>query len=432
MRRTRGRRALTVVLVGLMVSGACSAADPSPWQPIADRRPANGNVVVDWNVVALRAAAAAPFDPPRESRALAMVHGAVFDAVNSITGGYAPYLTGSDGPRDGSAAAAVAAAARDVLVAVYPPQHAALDDSYRTSLATVPDGPSKDAGIAAGQEAAARMIAHRSGDHADASPTYAPSPAVGIWLPTPPAFVPALGPGWGSVTPFTLRRPSQFRPPAPYRLSSRAYARDFEEVKAVGSATSAVRTADQTTVARFWSSTAPQEWNQFVAQLAGAKRLSVVDTARLYAQLNFAEADAAIAAWDTKFHYGQWRPISGIRGAAEDGNRRTVVDPQWAPLLPTPPFPDYVCGHSTLAAAAQAVFEHWFGRKPGVELTLTSAATPGVARRYPTFRSIADEVTNARVWAGAHWRTSCTAGASVGRSVGRFVAGATLRRVRSR
>jgi hypothetical protein len=112
-------------------------------------------------------------------------------------------------------------------------------------------------------------------------------------------------------------------------------------------------------------------------------------------------------------------PISGIRGAADDGNRRTVADPQWSPLLPTPPFPDYVCGHSSLAGAAQAVFESWFGRKPGVALTLTSASTPGTTRRYTTFRSIADEVTNARVWGGVHWRTSCAAGASVGRSVGR-------------
>jgi hypothetical protein len=387
---------------------------------IADWQPTDRNVVVDWNAVALHATADGPLDPPRESRTLAMVHGAVLDAMNGIIG-VRPDLTGQ-----ASANAAVAAAAHDVLVAVYPPQRPALDDAYRAALADVPDGPDEEAGVAAGQQAAARMLVRRAGDHADEPATYTPSAAVGTWRPTPPAPAPALDPGWAHVTPFGLSSPAQFRPDAPYRPTSRAYSRDFAEVKAVGSATSTVRTPEQTATARFWAVTAPQQWNQLVGQLAAAKHLSVLDTARLYAQLNFAEADAAIAAWDTKFHYGQWRPVTGIREAHADGNSRTTADPRWTPLLTTPPFPDYVCGHSALAGAAEAVFERWFGRRPGVDLTLTSAALPGVTHRYRTFAAIGDEVVDARVWAGVHWRTSCVVGRSVGRKVGRCVATRTL------
>ena len=181
-------------------------------------------------------------------------------------------------------------------------------------------------------------------------------------------------------------------------------------MKAVGSETSTIRTADQTTTARFWVATGPQLWNQPARQLAAAGHLTVTETARLFAHLSFAEADAAIAAWDAKFTFGQWRPVTGIREAAADGNRATAPDPEWTPLLPTPPFPDYVCGHSSLAGAAQAVLESYFGRRPGGTLRLTSAATPGVTHEFSTFRAIADEVVDARVWAGVHWRTSCTAG----------------------
>ena len=420
----QGRAVLVLVLV---VGGACGAGSEPSVRTIAERRPVADNVVVDWNRLALQATATGPYDPPRESRTLAMVQGAVFSAVDSITGRFRRSLATAPAAEGASQTAAVAAAAHDVLVAVYPPQRAALDAAERATLDGVPDGNGEQAGIAAGQEAAARMLARRAGDHADEPAAYTPVPATGIWRPTPPASAPALDPNWASVTPFALDRPSQFRAPSPYALTSRAYARDFAEIKAVGSAASPVRTPDQTAAARFWAATAPQEWNQLVPPLAAARHLSRLDTARLYAQLNFAEADAAIAAWDTKFHYGQWRPITGIREAADDGNPATTADAQWTPLLATPPFPDYVCGHSALGGAAEAVFERWFGPRPRLPLTLTSASTPGVTRRYPTFAAIGDEVVNARVWGGVHWRTSCDAGRTLGRRVGRFVVDTTLR-----
>ncbi|MCA1842202.1 MAG: vanadium-dependent haloperoxidase [Actinobacteria bacterium] len=423
-------------IVGVVLSGlagaACTTVTETPIAPIADHRPAEANVVVDWNVLELRTTAQAPVDPPRESRTLAMVQAAVFDAVNSITGGYRRYLTGEPAPPEASPEAAVAAAAHDVLAAVYPPQRASLDEAYRASLATVPDGPAEDAGIAVGEHAAARILEERAGDGAD-NPGEQPEDAgLGKWRPTPPAGAPALDPAWGRVRPFVLQRPSQFRPEAPYRLTSEAYARDLSEVKAVGSASSATRTAEQTEAARFWAATASQEWNQLAGQLTAARHLSLVDTARLYAQLNFAEADAAIAAWDTKFEYQQWRPVTGIREADTDGNPATEADSDWRPLLATPPFPDYVCGHSSLAGAAEAIFEQWFGRRPGITLALTSAALPGVTHRYPTFQAVSDEVTNARVWAGVHWRTSCVTGRTLGRSVGHLVSITTLPRRRHR
>jgi len=412
MDRSTMGRAVAVALAGLMAGGACtsSTAADRPMRTIADRRPAGGgNVVVEWNSLARRATAAAPVDPPRESRTLAMVQGAVLDALAGLAG------------RDASEEAAVAVAAHDVLAAVYPPQQASLDEAERATLTGVPDGPEEDAGAAAGHRAAQRMLDRRAGDHADDAATYPADPAPGRWRPTPPAGAPALDPGWGRVTPFVLTRASQFRPPPPPALTSRSYSRDFAEIRAVGSKDSGVRTAGQTEAARFWTATAPQEWNQLVGPLAAAAQLSRLDTARLFAQLNFAEADAAIAAWDAKFHYGQWRPVTGIREAAADGNPETAPDPGWTPLLATPPFPDYVCGHSSLGGAAEAVFERWFGRRPGVELTLTSAALPGVTHRYPSFAAIGDEVVNARVWGGVHWRASCEAGRGLGRHVGRYV-----------
>jgi hypothetical protein len=433
MRAKTGIRIVAAALATLATGGACAADRRAPIQTIAGHEAASADVVVDWNVVALRTTAAAPFDPPRETRNLAMVQGAVFDAVNSITGGFTPYLDTGPAPSDASTSAAAIGAAHDVLAALYPAQQAALDDEYRASLADVPDGPAKDAGLDAGRRAAAHMLSRRAGDGADEAVLATEpesEPAVGTWRPTPPDQKPPLDPGWGRVTPFVLERGSQFRPDAPYQPTSEAYARDFAEVKKLGSEASTDRTREQTDTARFWAATGPQLWSQPVQQLAIGKHLTVTEAARLFAHVNLAGADAAIAAWDTKFAFRQWRPVTGIQEAGADGNPATTADPQWTPLLATPPFPDYVCGHSTFAGALEAVLESYFGHRPGVTMTMTSAAAPGVTHRFTSFAAISDEVVDARVWAGAHWRTSCTAGRSVGLDVGRVVSAETLRPVR--
>ena len=261
------------------------------------------------------------------------------------------------------------------------------------------------------------MLSLRSADHSGDVVRYAPGSGPGAWIPTPPAFLPALDPGWGQVTPYLIRSGSQFRPGPPPALTSRTYTRDFNELVSIGSAASTARTPGQTTTARFWAPTGTQEWNQLAQQLAIAKRLPADRAAWAFALLNMAGSDAFVASWDAKYRYSQWRPVTAIRSAGADGNPATTADPAWTPLLPTPPFPDYIAGHTTFAGAAEVVLTAIFGPAPGT-LTLTSAAVPGVVHSYASFRQVAAEVVDARVWAGIHWRTSATAGRHVGGKVG--------------
>jgi hypothetical protein len=222
------------------------------------------------------------------------------------------------------------------------------------------------------------------------------------------------------VRPFFLREGSQFRPGPPPALTSPQFTRDFNEIKEIGSATSSTRTQDQTDLAHFWVSTAPQIWNPAARQVAIAQGLTLSQNARALSLLNMAGADAFIASWDAKFAYNQWRPVTAIREAATDGNPQTIADPNWTPLLVTPPFPDYIAGHTTYGGAAEEVLEHVFGENPGIVIKLTSATAPGVTESYATFDEIADGVVDARVLGGIHWRTSSVRGRQIGQKVGAF------------
>jgi len=405
---TRTIRALTVLALSVssLVHPAAARAD----------------VVLDWNVIALKTTAAAPFNPPLETRNLAIVHAAMFDAINSIVGEFHPYAARLRVHENASPAAAAAAAAHGALVRLYPDQRAALDAAYATSLAGLPDGARKPAGVAIGEAAASHILAARDSDGAAAAITadYTPGTGAGFWQSTLPAFLRALDPGWGSVRPFLLEDGSQFRPGPPPALDSRRYTRDFVEIKEIGSSSSNSRTQEQTDLARFWIATGPQNWNPIARQAAAAKALTLSETARMLALLNLAGADAFIAAWDAKYTYNQWRPVTAIRAADNDGNPDTVEDASWVPLLVTPPFPDYIAGHTTYAGAAQKVLEHVFGVHPRIVFTLTSATAPGVVESYSTFRAIADGVVDARVWGGIHWRTSSVRGRLVGEEIGRY------------
>lgn len=375
--------------------------------------------VVDWNVIALRTTAAAPASPPRETRNVAVIQAAVFDAVNSIRHRYQPHRLLVTAPEDASVTAAVASAAHAALVSLYPEQRATLDSAYASSLAGIPDGRTKADGVAVGKAAAAALVALRAGDHSADVVPYMPGSGAGVWIPTLPVFRPALEPGWGLVTPFLLRSGSQFRPGPPPALSSSAYARDLEEVKAIGSAASTTRTPDQTVTARFWTATGPQIWNQGAQQLVIANGFGVAKASRAFALLNMALADAAIAAFDAKYHYNQWRPLTAIRAAESDGNPATSPDPAWTPLLPTPPFPDYLSGHATLAGAAETVLTDVFGPNPRA-FSFSSAGVPGAVHTFRSFAAVAREVVDARVWGGIHWRTSDTVGRAVGRRLARY------------
>jgi hypothetical protein len=375
--------------------------------------------VVDWNALTLQTTAAGAFNPPLESRNVAIVQAAVFDAVDAIRPRYRPYAVRIQAPRDASITAAVAAAAHTTLVALYPEQQLTLDSTYASYVDAIPDGPAKRNGIALGAATASAELALRSGDHASDVESFTPGSGPGAWIPTAPLFRPALDPGWGKVTPFFLRAGSQFRPAPPPTVTSRAYTRDYRETVELGSALSTTRTEVQTSLARLWVTTAPQVWNEAVQQLATAHHLSAVSTARAFALLNMAGADAFIAAWDGKFAYAQWRPVTAIQNGDGDGNPATAGDPAWLPMLTTPPFPDYPAGHTTYAGAAEAVLTGLFS--PTTQpFTLTSATAPGFSLTYRSFAAVAADVVEARVLGGIHWRTSSTVGRSLGQQVGRY------------
>jgi hypothetical protein len=410
------------LLVSAALQSACLACTSDELVGASLQSPAADSAVramATWNVIALQTTSTGPFSPPRESRAVAMVSMAMFDAVNSITGQYEPFTVRVVAERTASPAAAIIAAAHDVLAALYPSAVSALDVAYDSSLAPI-TGQAKEDGISAGAAAAAAVLAMRQRDNSADHPRYSESHGPGAWIPTPPAFAAAMEPGWGKVVPFVLDSGSQFRPAAPPQPGSAAYVRDYAEIVPLGVAGSATRTAAQTEAARFWMATAPQLWNQVVRQLTVARKMDPASAARAYLLVNVASADAAIASWDAKFTYGQWRPVSAIRSTADDGSASTHPDTAWAPLLATPPFPDYPAGHTTIGGAAERVLTEMFGGKPG-PISITSPTASGVTHHYASFAEISEEVVNARVWAGVHWRTSSTAGRELGQVIGKHV-----------
>ena len=382
------------------------------------------SAMATWNIIALKTTAAAPFSPPRESRSLAIVFAAVNDAVCSITRECEAYVRRIAVSHAASIEAAVGAAAHDVLVSIYsssPALVASVDASYDSALAAIGPGRARDKGVAAGKTAAAAILALRAHDHSQDPMTYTPTPGLGSWVPTPPAFAAALEPGWGAVTPFLLHAGAQFRPPPPPTPGSDAYVRDYLEIVAIGELNSTTRTATQSEVAHFWISTGPQLWNQVYRQMASAPGVNAARAAHAYMLANLAGADAIIAAWDAKYTYRQWRPVTAIRSPLDDGSAATVSNPNWTSFITTPPFPDYIAGHATYAGAAEQVMTALFGEHPGT-LSITSPTAGNVTHTYRNFHEIADEVLNARVWGGIHWRTSVV----VGREVGQKVAEAAL------
>jgi hypothetical protein len=381
-----------------------------------------------WNVIALTTTAAGPFSPPRESRAMAMVSAAVFDAVNSITWQYEPYVARVAADRGASIVAAVSVAAHDVLVALYPAQISSLDASRDSALATIADGAAKRAGMAVGRKIAGDVLARRARDRSAEPPRFVPGTRIGDWVPTPPGFVAALEPTWGVVKPFVLDSGSQFRPGVPPTVGGAAYVRDYVEIARVGSKDSTARTTAQTETALFWVSTAPQLWNQVVRQLTVARGLDVSTSARAYLLLNLAGADGMIAAWDAKYAYDQWRPVTAIRDRRDDGSLTTISDTTWTPLITTPPFPDYPAGHTTYGGAAEQVLSAVFGERPG-PISITSPTAGGATHRYQSFHEISEEIVDARVWGGVHWRTSSNVGRARGRRIGDVAAASAPKRL---
>jgi hypothetical protein len=389
-------------------------------------RYASADVIIDWNNQLLQTIRTTSTNPPRASRAMAMVHTAVYDAVNSIDDTHLPYhFNGNVSPAT-SREAAAAQAAHDVLTNLFPAQSADFDALLATHLATVPGGLAKTDGIHTGSGAAAAILALRANDHSNDSLPYTPSGRLGRWEPTPPGFAAALLPQWPTVTGWAITNGAQFRDSTgPPSLTDLEYARDFNEVKELGSATSSTRTADQTDIARFWAdgagtATPPGHWNIVAQGVAQSLGNSLSENARLFALLNIATADAACVAWDNKYAYDFWRPITAIQNADLDGNPDTASDAGWKPLLDTPPFPSYTSGHSTFSAAAATVLAEFFGTD---NIAFTTSAEGGVApdRSFTSFSQAAEEAGRSRIYGGIHYQFDNEDALRAGAELGRFV-----------
>ncbi|WP_293146749.1 MULTISPECIES: phosphatase PAP2 family protein [unclassified Microcoleus] len=384
----------------------------------------SGNAVTDWNGALLDAVRTASTAPPLASRNMAMVQAAVYDSVNSITKKYTPYKVSIDAPAGASPEAATAASAHRVLLSLYPAQAVKFNETYASSLAKIPDGKAKNDGIALGQQVADRIIALRSTDGASKVVPYTAKTDLGSWVSTPPALAAALAPQWPDVTPFAMTSGSQFRPSGPPALDSAKYAAEFNEVKEIGKSDSLTRTPDQTAIAKFWANgagtfTPPGHWNQIAQEAAALAGNSLEDNARLFALLNMAQADAAITSWDAKYQYNLWRPVTAIRQAETDNNPNTTADPLWAPLITTPPFPEYTSGHSTFSGAAEPVMNAVFGSDFG--FADKGDKTVNSLRTYENFAQAADESGMSRIYGGIHFMTANVDGLSSGRKVGNYV-----------
>jgi len=418
------RLLITAVAFAALVSPATAAA----------------NEVTNWNAIAQNTILA-PTQPPNVSAPpasavfMAMVQGAVYGAVNAIDRHQRPYLV-RQADRHASKDAAVAAAAFGVLDATFPAQHDSLLLQYDTSLGLIEDGRSKAAGISIGQEAAAAMLAEGHDGRLGPIPPLFPL-APGYWQPLIGANgLPMLDPSpWvANARPFLVKSSSQFRTDGPNPLRSRAYAADLNEIEELGSSDSTTRTPQQTHAAVFWQSNPAGVFNGLARRLADERRLNVSDTALLFGMLDLTAGDAQINCWNDKYYWGFWRPMAAIRGADTDGNPRTTADPGWLPLfvptldpatagvgppLVTPPFPDHPSGHLCYTSSSMNALRAFFGTDE-MSFYLTSSRFPGEQRNFDRFSDVIDEVVEARIWAGIHFRTADVQGAKLGRQVARY------------
>ena len=387
---------------------------------------AQADVVTDWNTHILNAFRTNRTSPPVASRQLAILHTAMYDAVNGIKPRYEPYHVRGPVPAIASAEASAAAAAHKVMLAFYPQHTAIYDAALQATLGGVRNRVASRMGVAWGQHVAEEIMAWRSTDGANVPIGYTPGTRPGDWQPTAPGFAPALLPQWGMVEPFGIRSGSAFRPPAPPALDTEQWAAEYNEVKQLGAVGSTERTADQTIIASFWANGAGTEtpaghWNRIAQSIAADRGLSLQENARLFALLNIGQADAAILCWDCKFTYNLWRPITAIRNGDLDSNDATEKDAAWTPLLATPPFPEYTSGHSTFSGAAERVLKSFFGTDD-ITFTVDSDGTPGVFRTFDKLSAAAEESAMSRLYGGIHFASGNQWGLASGRASGDYIA----------
>lgn len=385
--------------------------------------PVQADAITDCNLEAGKIIVAADLKPPPANRLLAIVHTAAYQAVNAITRHYPDDGLMPGAAPDASIDAAVAAASHAALSKLLPAQQAAIDASYQAALAKIADGPAKSAGIGVGQRAAQAVLAARESDGAAGAEAYRPQTAAGIYVPT---ALPAVS-QWPGRKPWLMANAAQFRPGPPPTLASETWARDYDEIKAMGAKNSTRRSTEQTAVARFWEATLPPIYYGVVRSVADMPGRDVTRNARLYATVAQAMDDALIAVFDAKYHYGFWRPITAIRNGDNDGNGATERDASWVPFIDTPMHPEYPCAHCIVASAVGTVLKAELGDTPAPTLTTTSHTAGDAARSWSSIDAFVDEVSNARIWDGVHFRTSTEVGKAMGRQVGGLAAQRYLR-----
>jgi hypothetical protein len=398
--KTRPKTMMTMLVLMVAIAGQARASNP----------------IVDWNQIALTTA----LTTPGTQIYLTYVNLAMYDAVNAIDGRYQQYGPEFHGPRNASVQAAAISAAYQTLLYYFPTQSVTLQSQYDSAIAAIPDGQTKASGIAIGQIAAARIVALRTGDgrNANVPYTYPTSPVPGVWIPTPPAFVPPVTPWVGQMVPFTMQSASQFRPVnGPPDLGSRQWAQEYNEVKLLGAVNSSVRTAAQTEIALFWTANPVATYFGAFTQLALDRHLSLSKSARLLAMLSVAFTDGGIGCFNAKYHYSSWRPVTAIPNGDIDGNPETEADPTWLPLASTPSHPEFPAAHGCATGAIAKTLENFFGTRH-VKFTVNSAATH-TTHTYYNVGQLETEAYWARIYAGFHYRHSLDEGFKLGHRVAR-------------
>jgi hypothetical protein len=385
---------------------------------------ASTDIVTEWNTKAVQIVAAAKFPAPAAFRVMAIVQSAVYEAVNAITRRYPSERTTLDAASETSIEAAVAAANRGTLLPLAQSQQATIESTYRAALLAIPDGKPKAEGIALGEKAAAAILALRADDGAATHEAYRPGTAAGVYVPTAVPLVPQ----WPHRKPWIMTSADQFRPGPPPRLTSKEWARDFNEIKTIGSKNSTQRSSEQTAIAKFWEATGPIISFPVVRSIATMQDRELTRNARLLAVAAQALDDALIAVFDAKYHYGFWRPITAIRNGDMDGNDATERDSAWEPFIDTPMHPEYPCAHCISAATVSAILQAEVGAQPMPKFSTTSPSAPGVVRTWTSTSDFIKEVENARVYDGVHYRNSTEVGSARGTKIGEL---AVLKYLRS-
>jgi len=390
------------------------------WLAVGAAAPACANVITDWDDKAI--IAVTPMSnlgntsPYMAQRMMGMVHAAMFDAVNSIERRYRPYLVQLPADPATSKEAAAAAAAAAVLTTIDEKTAGEMKAALTNYLAPLPEGAAKSDGIQLGEAVAAKILEARANDGSGAPDAYRPRTAPGVYVPT----AITISSMWPNMKPFVLDSPSQFRPRPPVSLESKEWAADYNEIKEFGGQSSAKRTAQQTEIARFWLVGPPVAYHPFVRKLAIAKRLDVIDSARLMALVSIGLTDAIITVLDAKYHYNFWRPITAIRNGDNDGNPATDIEATWQPLANTPMHPEYPCAHCIQSGSVAGVVKAVFGSTEIPEIAMTSPTAPGVTRRWTNMTALTEEIANARIWSGFHYRFSTRVGTEMGYQIGEY------------